>query len=94
MVIRRGDLSLVSPKRVVNPRMVMANSHPWHQDSDMELNAHVLSHIMRKSAICICENKGVDKSNCAADQCLWFCYIDSAIPLLFSSTAQSAKELL
>ena len=32
----------------------------------------------------ICENKGTDQllSNCAADQCFCFCYVDSIIPLL------------
>ena len=39
---------------------------------------------MRKPAFCICENKDADQlhSNCAADQRLCFCYIDSTIPLL------------
>ena len=39
---------------------------------------------MRKSAFCICKNKGADqvRSNCAADQHLCFRYIDSTIPLL------------
>ena len=34
--------------------------------------------------LCICENKGADelRSNCAADQHLYFRYIDSTIPLL------------
>ena len=33
---------------------------------------------MRKSAICICKNKGADQlhSYCAADQHLFFSYID------------------
>ena len=39
---------------------------------------------MRKPAFCICESKGADllSSNCAADQRVWFCYIDSTISLL------------
>ena len=39
---------------------------------------------MRKAAFCICKNKGSDQlhSNCAADQRLCFCLIDSTIPLL------------
>ena len=39
---------------------------------------------MRKLAFCICENKdaGQLRSNCAADQCLCFRYIDSTILLL------------
>ena len=52
---------------------------------------------MRKPALCICKYKGADqlrsyyvktkgadqlRSNCAADQHLCFCYIDSTIPLL------------
>ena len=38
---------------------------------------------MRKSAFCICENKGANQlsSNHATDQYLCFCYIDSTIPL-------------
>ena len=36
---------------------------------------------MRKSAFCICENKGRDqlRSNCAADNHLCFSYIDSTV---------------
>ena len=39
---------------------------------------------MRKPDFCICENKGADQlhSNCAADQRLYFCYLDRTIPLL------------
>ena len=39
---------------------------------------------MRKPAFCIGENKGADqlRSNRAANQRLWFHYIDSTIPLL------------
>ena len=39
---------------------------------------------MRKTAVCICKIKGADQlcSNCAADQHLCFCFIDSTIPLL------------
>ena len=46
-----------------------------------------MSHIMRKTAFCICENKDADqmRSNCAADQRLCFRYIDSTIPLLHIS---------
>ena len=34
---------------------------------------------MRKTAFCICENKGADQlhSNCTADQPLCFCYMNS-----------------
>ena len=50
-----------------------------------------LNRVMRKSAICICENKGSDhlRGNRAADQCLCFHYIDSAISLLAKSLAIS-----
>ena len=43
-----------------------------------------LSLVMRKPAFCICENKDPDqlRSNCAADQCLYFRCTDSTIPLL------------
>ena len=39
---------------------------------------------MRKPDFCIWENKGAVqlRSNCAADQCLCFHYINSTIPLL------------
>ena len=42
---------------------------------------------MRKPVFCICENKGADqlRGDRAADQCLCFRYIDSAIPLLSKS---------
>ena len=42
-----------------------------------------MSRVMRKSAICICENKDADQlhGNCTADQCLCLHYIDSTIPL-------------
>ena len=46
---------------------------------------------MSKPAFCICENKGAAQlhSNCAADQCLCFHYIDSTIPLLPKSEISS-----
>ena len=42
----------------------------------------MMSRVMSKPAFCICD-KGVDQvhSNCTADQHLFFCYIDSTIPL-------------
>ena len=42
---------------------------------------------MGKPSICIDENKGADRlrSNCEADQCLSFHYMDSTIPLLSKS---------
>ena len=48
------------------------------------LNNYKVSHVMRKPAFCICENKGADQLNSkhAADQRLCVCYIDSKIPLL------------
>ena len=44
---------------------------------------------MRKTTICICENKGTDQlgRNCEADQRLCFRYMDSTIPLLPASVA-------
>ena len=50
-----------------------------------------LSLDVRKSAFCICENKDADqlRSNCAADQCLCFCFTDSTIPLLPNSEFSS-----
>ena len=43
-----------------------------------------VSHVMRKPAFCICENKDADQlcGNRTADQRLCFRYIDSTIPLL------------
>ena len=46
-------------------------------------NLYYMSCVMRKSAFCIFENKG------AADQLLWFRYIDSTIPLLPRSETSS-----
>ena len=45
------------------------------------------SHVMRKPAFCMCENKGADqlRSNCKADHRLCFRYTDSTIPLLSQS---------
>ena len=44
----------------------------------------VMSSVVRKPAFCIQENEGTDQlcGNCAADQCLCFCYIDSTVSLL------------
>ena len=59
-----------------------------------------LSHILRKPAFCICENKGADQLhvNCAADQCLFFHYIDYKIvqPLasLCGCTARFVSDLV
>ena len=41
---------------------------------------------MRKPAFCICKNKGANQlcSNCTAEQCLCFCYVDSKITLQVS----------
>ena len=46
-----------------------------------------MSHVMRKSTFCICENKDADqlRGNREADQRLCFRYIDSTIPLLSKS---------
>ena len=46
---------------------------------------------MRKPTFCICENKDADqlRGNREADQRLWFCYIDSSIPLLSKSEVSS-----
>ena len=50
----------------------------------MIIEEYYLSRVMRKPAICKCENKDADqlRSNCAADQRLCFRYTDSTIPLL------------
>ena len=54
---------------------------------DYELKRIKLSCIMRKPDFCLCENKGVDqlRSNCEADQHLFFRYKDSTISLLLKS---------
>ena len=46
---------------------------------------------MRKQAFCICVNKCPDQlcSNCSADQCHCFCYIDSTLALLYKSEIAS-----
>ena len=43
-----------------------------------------MSHVMRKQAFCICENKDADqlRTNREADQRLCFRYLGSTIPLL------------
>ena len=49
---------------------------------------------MRKPAFFICENKDADqlRSNWAADQCLYFRYTDSTIPLLPKSEILSLQQ--
>ena len=44
-----------------------------------QLHIIPMSHVMRKTNSCLCENKGADQlcSNCTADQHLCFCYMDS-----------------
>ena len=56
---------------------------------------------MRKPALCICENKDNSDSdrdqlcsNCAADQCLCFPYIDTTMHLLSKSKIQASSHLL
>ena len=43
-----------------------------------------MSLVMRKLAFCICKNKDPDqlRGNSEADQCLYFRFMDSTIPLL------------
>ena len=50
------------------------------------LNGHV-SRLIRKPTISICKNKDTDGlcSHCTADQCLYFCSLDSMLPLLTKS---------
>ena len=50
-----------------------------------------LTHVMRKLAFCICENKDADqlRGNREADQRLCFCYMDSTIFLLSKSKISS-----
>ena len=44
-----------------------------------------MSCIMRKSTICICENKDADQLRSEADSAFFFRYMDSTIPLLYKS---------
>ena len=46
-----------------------------------------MSRLMRKTTICICENKDADqlRGNREADQRLCFRYMDSTLPLLLKS---------
>ena len=57
--------------------------NPEDRFSSNETNIHT-SHIVRKPAFCICENKDADqlRGNREADQRLCFRYTDSTIPLL------------
>ena len=59
--------------------------------TDMCCNYSKMSCVMRRPAFCICENKGADQRNCAADQHLCFGYIDSAKPLLTNSEISSLQ---
>ena len=48
-----------------------------------------MSHFLRKRTACICENKDADqlRSNCEADHCLCFRYMDSKFPQTFKCLA-------
>ena len=50
----------------------------------LQLSSNIMSHVVRKLAFRICENKGADqlRGNREADQGLCFRYIDNTIPLL------------
>ena len=52
-----------------------------------------MSHIMRKPAFCICENKAADQlcGHRTADQRLWFHYTDRTIPLFPKSEFSSLQ---
>ena len=52
---------------------------------------HQMSHVMRKTDFCICENKDADqlRGNREADQRLCFRYLDSTFPLLSKSKISS-----
>ena len=52
---------------------------------------HHLSHIMRKSTFCICENKDIDQfhGNPEADRCLCFRFSDCTVYLLSKSKISS-----
>ena len=54
----------------------------------------VMSRLMRKPTICICENKDADqlRSNREADQRLCFRYMDSTIPLLLKYNISSFES--
>ena len=46
----------------------------FHDVAQITFDVHHMNRVMRKPALCICKNKGTDqlRSNCAADQRLWF----------------------
>ena len=60
--------------------------HVWGMITSLGLYCK-MGHVMRRPTFDICENKGADqlRSNCEADQRLYFCYTDSTGPLLFKS---------
>ena len=51
---------------------------------------------MRNPMFCICENKDPDQlqGNREADQCLFFRYIDSSIPIFSKPEIQASTHLL
>ena len=57
----------------------------------LDFNLHLLSRVVRKPDLCICENKGADqlRGNREADQRLCFRYSDSTIPLVPKSEISS-----
>ena len=57
-------------------------SRDWQ--ADLHFCYSQMSRVVRKPALCICENKDADQlgGNHEADQRLCFCYTDSTIPLL------------
>ena len=62
-----------------------------HNDTLSWLCYMYLSRFMRKQDFCLGENKGTDqlRSNCEADQRLYFRYSDSTIPLLLKAKISS-----
>ena len=65
-----------------------------HVNTPMLFRPHhhsYMSHVLRKPAFCICENKDTNqlRGNREADQRLCFRYIDSTIPLLPKSKISS-----
>ena len=73
------------------PRPRFKNAFIWREVKEEyrrpmveEEQTYFLSHVMRKPAFCICENKDAEqlRGNREADQRLCFRYTDSTIPLL------------
>ena len=86
-----GTASVLGKVKTLDTIMTETSMSNVHDVESTTRPGTCLSHVMRKTDFCLCENKDTDQlcSNCTADQCLCFRYWDSTIPLLLKSEISS-----